>query len=430
MKLPSILTAMFFLIVSCSVDAITQAEFERRQSQYYQRYDRGINEIQKSEIFNLANDWSSVNAPSQVKSWRGVLNSIDTPKGGGYATIRVKSNKHGIVVWYIGNISHDLYASLMGMPEKEHIVFNGSFKRASNGLVEERSITEQGRMREPEFSFRFSSIARDEDYYQAIREQKEERRREKLAKQEEKRERKKEKQEEKRRKKLAKQEEKRERKKEKLYGIDTLNFSQGELKKYESEIRTARMAVKEKSNSANRRNKLGDTFKKYRRYDEAIVQYQKASELKQKYATPAKNLGIVSVQIGKYEEGIGFLLRSLEIKGERKLDSEQKEEAHLFLGIAYLQLEDNENAISNLRKCKGKLTDEAISYLQQIHNWENEIWSLIIEKQVSKGMNKEQVRLSWGEPNEVEKEGTNESWLYEGKYLFFEANNLTEVESF
>lgn len=59
-------------------------------------------------------------------------------------------------------------------------------------------------------------------------------------------------------------------------------------------------------------------------------------------------------------------------------------------------------------------------------------WNTILAEKVSVGMTKEMCRLSWGEPQKVNKTTTNngirEQWVYYANYLYFEDGILTSIQ--
>ena len=58
------------------------------------------------------------------------------------------------------------------------------------------------------------------------------------------------------------------------------------------------------------------------------------------------------------------------------------------------------------------------------HGWPPRVWAAIENNQVLAGMTAEQVRLSWGEPNQV----NGDEWSYDGGVLRFRQGVLVAVE--
>lgn len=67
------------------------------------------------------------------------------------------------------------------------------------------------------------------------------------------------------------------------------------------------------------------------------------------------------------------------------------------------------------------------------YRWNNGIWELINSGKVRVGMNKEQVKLSWGKPEKINKDiyqgSIHEQWIYGSQYLYFENDKLTAIQS-
>lgn len=68
------------------------------------------------------------------------------------------------------------------------------------------------------------------------------------------------------------------------------------------------------------------------------------------------------------------------------------------------------------------------------YDWKEKVWNAIERESVFVGMTKEQVKISWGEPENINKTiatyGTREQWVYSSNYLYFEENKLTSIQSF
>lgn len=62
-------------------------------------------------------------------------------------------------------------------------------------------------------------------------------------------------------------------------------------------------------------------------------------------------------------------------------------------------------------------------------NWSSAIWLTITQQKIKLGMTPEQTRLSWGEPDDINRTvgsfGTYEQWVYAGNYVYFENGKLT-----
>jgi len=62
-----------------------------------------------------------------------------------------------------------------------------------------------------------------------------------------------------------------------------------------------------------------------------------------------------------------------------------------------------------------------------------EIWNNIIKGRVFIGWSKEQCKLSWGDPNKINRTTTKfsvtEQWVYDGGYLYFEDGKLNAIQN-
>jgi hypothetical protein len=62
-------------------------------------------------------------------------------------------------------------------------------------------------------------------------------------------------------------------------------------------------------------------------------------------------------------------------------------------------------------------------------DWSDEVWNLLKKREIRLGMTTEQVKLSWGQPSDVNRSvgswGVHEQWIYSSHYLYFENNILS-----
>ncbi len=100
---------------------------------------------------------------------------------------------------------------------------------------------------------------------------------------------------------------------------------------------------KSNSDSAETRECLGEALFQTGQIDKAIVQYQKALEIKPDFAEAHNNLGSSLLQIGRVNEAIAHFQRALEIKPDFV-------EAHDNLGSSLLQIGRVDEAIIQYRK--------------------------------------------------------------------------------
>ena len=71
---------------------------------------------------------------------------------------------------------------------------------------------------------------------------------------------------------------------------------------------------------------------------------------------------------------------------------------------------------------------------RKIYRWPNSIWEAIEESKVFIGMTSDQAKLSWGEPQKINRTITgsirNEQWVYKSEsYLYFENDILTTIQN-
>ncbi len=67
------------------------------------------------------------------------------------------------------------------------------------------------------------------------------------------------------------------------------------------------------------------------------------------------------------------------------------------------------------------------------YKWDADIWELMNDRKIKLGMTKEQVRISWSTPQEIN-EGiyistTREQWVYDSKYLYFTDGILSSIQN-
>jgi len=59
--------------------------------------------------------------------------------------------------------------------------------------------------------------------------------------------------------------------------------------------------------------------------------------------------------------------------------------------------------------------------------------NLILEGRICRGMTKDEVRASWGEPSDINRSagswGVHEQWVYGRQYLYFEDGKLTSWQN-
>ena len=67
------------------------------------------------------------------------------------------------------------------------------------------------------------------------------------------------------------------------------------------------------------------------------------------------------------------------------------------------------------------------------YKWPASIWKNIENQEASLGMTKQQAKMSWGEPRDINTTigsfGTHEQWVYEGGYLYFDNGRLSAIQN-
>lgn len=106
----------------------------------------------------MYNTWSTeymAKRSNGLNNWQGRLTNIYTDKGGQEATVTIESRS----ITYHSTISYNstVYKMLMDVDEEETVIFSGQFETKDN-LLKERSMTESGRMYNPEFEITLTSI--------------------------------------------------------------------------------------------------------------------------------------------------------------------------------------------------------------------------------------------------------------------------------
>lgn len=64
---------------------------------------------------------------------------------------------------------------------------------------------------------------------------------------------------------------------------------------------------------------------------------------------------------------------------------------------------------------------------RKLHNWPANIWNLIESAQITDGMTKEQVVMSWGEPESINRTKGGEHWQYPSTVLIFKGAKLAGI---
>jgi len=132
-------------------------------------YEASKNEIQKSISREKRKNLIAASSVAfTVSNWVGVINRIDTSiDGKAIVSIRI-STETEIGTWNnsLSDITSNtlidkgsqVYDQVIPMSVGDKVKFSGSFLSADKDYFEERSLTTDGSMRNPEFLFRFNDI--------------------------------------------------------------------------------------------------------------------------------------------------------------------------------------------------------------------------------------------------------------------------------
>lgn len=157
--------------------APSQIEFNSISSKCSDDYSRGINELQKSLVFNACNEsrYDFFNRNPEVHGWVGKVKSIRTDQGADYVSVVIYSNAGSAEIEYqteIGRVfdndntmlrpfDKEMLDVLAGTRIGEDVRFDGRFIRRSSATsrdMQDTSVTEMGSMTNPEYSFKFSKF--------------------------------------------------------------------------------------------------------------------------------------------------------------------------------------------------------------------------------------------------------------------------------
>jgi|GEM_PF-1836498 len=115
------------------------------------------------------------------------------------------------------------------------------------------------------------------------------------------------------------------------------------LQKYDDAIIQYKKAIEIKPKYHEAWNNLGNSFAFLQKYDDAIIQYKKAIEIKPKYHEAWNNLGIVYAKLEEYAQAILAYKKAIETKPD-------DHEAWNNLGSAYAESQDYAQAILAYKK--------------------------------------------------------------------------------
>lgn len=138
-----------------------QNELEISRTSKFDEYNSAINQIQQSAIFNKANsDMLEVieRISGVIVNWKGRIKSITTSHGGVDARVSIVSTNN-VIYRTDSDIQSGtkIYNQLSSLREGQQVKFSGKMTHGgSRGY--ERSLSERGSLREPEFYVIFDSI--------------------------------------------------------------------------------------------------------------------------------------------------------------------------------------------------------------------------------------------------------------------------------
>lgn len=139
-------------------------------TQYRAAISQGVNELKKTNL-RTARKRAIQQALGSLKvsGWVGQVASMGTTSDGlAYVAVQIPCGAT-IMTWNnglsdIGDATlirngSALYGAVADLSDKQAITFSGRFVAAREDYVKESSLTESGSMTDPEFIFRFASIA-------------------------------------------------------------------------------------------------------------------------------------------------------------------------------------------------------------------------------------------------------------------------------
>jgi len=91
------------------------------------------------------------------------------------------------------------------------------------------------------------------------------------------------------------------------------------------------------------RRELGLSYMNAGRYQESVLEFQKAAEINPDTSDTFHKLGIIFDRLGQYKEAIDYYLQTIKI-------SPEDPEVFMDLGLVYDQLQDYENAVNTFKK--------------------------------------------------------------------------------
>lgn len=175
-KLTVLSLFILFTLLSCKNSdsnlPATQVEFEKARNDFYESYDKAINQIKKSEIYVQSGQYTCEFEKTNGRTstdWVGEIDAIVTEKGGDETYLKITSKSQGRKIYYIEeSITKDspMYKLIAEFEEGDKVIFSFRFQEeydSEKGCFVERSATEYGSLDEPEFEVNFSNIKKLEE---------------------------------------------------------------------------------------------------------------------------------------------------------------------------------------------------------------------------------------------------------------------------
>ena len=139
-----------------------QQEFEKIRMNYYLKYAKETNEIRKSTLYNQATaETNRVISQMKFLDWVGELTKLQSPKGGGSVEVTIMPGWRMPGYMGVFHVAYEaivqdsspVYQKLATLNLNDAVRFSGEFLSA-----QEKSITEEGTMRLPEFKVSLSDV--------------------------------------------------------------------------------------------------------------------------------------------------------------------------------------------------------------------------------------------------------------------------------
>jgi hypothetical protein len=159
------------------VDSLPQAQisFEKPRGVFYDRYQNGANEIQKSNVWNESNEnlCSFVKENGRVfENWVGAVENLDTNQGGSEITnFTIVSDVFGVELEYqflnalairddvTISKGSEVYNQLAQLSIGDMVSFSFTFERGNKvKCINEGSLTEYGSINNPEYNVIFKEV--------------------------------------------------------------------------------------------------------------------------------------------------------------------------------------------------------------------------------------------------------------------------------